>query len=70
MNNTNTPSEIFLNSDKNKDTNICAFLKVVPHLKAVSQQSIYKLAERFTINPELLTLLISIAVNGGTYYEN
>jgi len=51
-------------------TNIYAFLKAVPHLKAISEQSIIKLSERFTINPDVLTLLISISANGGALYEN
>lgn len=51
-------------------TNIYAFLKAMPNLKALSQQSIFKLAERFAISPESFALLISIAVNGGAYYES
>ena len=52
------------------EINIYAFLTVMLNLKAFSQQSILKLAERFIINPESFALLISVAVDGGAYYEN
>ena len=51
-------------------TNIYAFLKVVPNLKALSDQSIIKLSERFAVSPESFALLLHIAVTGGTFYEN
>lgn len=53
-----------------KVTNVYSFLKCVPNLKTLSQLSIIKLAERFTISPESFALLISIAVNGGAFYES
>lgn len=65
---TSTPNKSL--DSQSKDTNICAFLKTVPNLKALSRQSVLKLAERFTISPESFSLLISIASNGGAYYEN
>ena len=53
-----------------KATNVYAFLKALPNLKALSKQTVIKLAERFAISPESFALLICIAVNGGAYYEN
>jgi hypothetical protein len=47
-----------------------AFIKASQHLAPISKQNIYKLAERFAVTPELFTLLLSIATNGGGLYEN
>jgi len=70
MNNHNITPENSLTS-QSKDTNIYAFLKAVPELKDLSQQCIYKLAERFKVNPDALAFLINITANGVVfYYEN
>ncbi len=53
-----------------KETNIFAFLRIVPNLKTLSQQSVITLAERFIISPESFALLINIATNGGCFNEN
>jgi hypothetical protein len=69
------PSPMFLKvtedicQRKHKDTNIYAFLKAVPELKELSQQSIYMLSERFNINPDSLTFLINLTVNGVVFYS-
>ena len=63
-----TPDKSFLT---NKDTNVYAFLKAVPHLKGLSRQCIIKLSQRFNINSDAFTLLISMAASGGCfYYDN
>jgi hypothetical protein len=71
------PSPMFLKvtedicQRKHEDTNIYAFLKAVPELKALSQQGIYMLSERFNINPDTFAFLINITANGVVfYYEN
>ena len=70
MNDHNITPGNSLNS-KGKDTNVYYFLKVVPKLKNLNQQVIYKLSERFNINPESFTFLINITANGVVfYYEN
>ena len=53
-----------------KNTNIYSFLKAVPHLNPLSEQSIYQLADRFNISPKSFAVLISIAMIGGCYHEN
>lgn len=54
-----------------KDKDVYSFLKAVPHLKKLSRQSILKLSQRFNINSDAFTLLISMAASGGCfYYDN
>ena len=68
------PSPMFLKvtedicQRKHEDTNIYAFLKAVPHLKGLSQQSIFKLSERFNVNPDAFVFLINITANGVVFY--
>ncbi len=70
MNDHNITPGNSLNS-KGKDTNVYSFLKVVPHLKGLSRQTILKLSERFNINPDSFVFLINITANGVVfYYEN
>ena len=55
----------------NKDTNIYPFLKEIPRLNELTQQSISKLSERFNLNPETFIFLINITAKGvAYYYEN
>lgn len=55
---------------KREGINVLAFLKAVGHLNPLGGGIITKLAERFSIEPEMLCLLIKIAIDGGIYFEN
>lgn len=52
---------------QSKDTNICQFLKAIPHLTFISTYNILVLAQRFSISPEMLASLIQSAASGGAF---
>jgi hypothetical protein len=66
----NVTSFSYLLSRYDKYSKLQAFLIVMPHAQTLSNSLLLKLAGRFSVSPDTLALLINIAVNGGTYYEN
>ncbi|WP_162793565.1 hypothetical protein [Runella rosea] len=53
-----------------KDTNVLAFLKAVSYLEKLNYSTVQLLAQRFTLSPEMLALLLNIAAKGGALYDN
>ncbi len=58
MNNKLTPSILLTRS--NKGTSFQSFLKVVKYLQSISISMVLRLSKRFNINPDLVTLFISV----------
>jgi hypothetical protein len=53
-----------------KGTNIWVFLQTVQHIQPIAPAMVQRLALRFNISTDTLTLLIRIAANGGALYAN
>ena len=66
----NATSANYLLSRCDKYTKLEAFLSVIPHLQGLNNSLLLKLADRFSISPDILALLINLAAKGGAYYGN